>query len=238
MAGGKNEAIAIGPYGIRRIVLQVSLPQFVNDRRKTHRSARMPRICLLHGVDRKGPDGIDGKLVDSLGANRLDDWCLLAHKSSCTDRGACMAGKPPQWKSGFRCTRGAQRVGRFYVNWRRNAERGKASTGCGETPTRWRSVGPTDRARPDWRSLRCSEQALVLRPSLLGRSAMERQFSAQVRALPLALKLIREPCPAVERYRACPPEKDAHAAQTISRRGRSTGSLCCIPGTRSFARCE
>jgi hypothetical protein len=63
MAGGKNEAVSIGPEWIGGIVIQEIVPQLVNHGSETHGRAGMPRIGFLHGVNGKSADGIDTELI-------------------------------------------------------------------------------------------------------------------------------------------------------------------------------
>jgi hypothetical protein len=52
MAVRQHEAVAVGPVGVRRIVLEVAPPQRLSDVGKPHRSARMADLRPLDGIDR------------------------------------------------------------------------------------------------------------------------------------------------------------------------------------------
>src|SRR5262249_45989901 len=64
MTRRQNEAVAIRPQRISRVIFEKILPKRIHYWRQTHRSPGVARICLLHGVDRERADGIDTKLVD------------------------------------------------------------------------------------------------------------------------------------------------------------------------------
>ena len=53
--GGENEAVAVGPRGVRGIDPQIARPEHVGDIRHTHRHPRMTGIGFLHGVHRQHP---------------------------------------------------------------------------------------------------------------------------------------------------------------------------------------
>ncbi len=61
---GQHEPVAIGPLRIVRVEAEKVLPQRVGDRRQRHRSARMPRVRLLHRVHRQRADRVDAQLVE------------------------------------------------------------------------------------------------------------------------------------------------------------------------------
>ena len=63
MAGGQNEAVPVDPGGIRRIVPQKAVPQYIRHRRRPQRQARMAGLRLFDGVDRQKPQCIDTKLI-------------------------------------------------------------------------------------------------------------------------------------------------------------------------------
>ncbi len=60
----EHEAVAIRPLGVARIVLEVPLPQHIGHGRSPHGQARVARIGLLHGIDRKDANGIDGEVAE------------------------------------------------------------------------------------------------------------------------------------------------------------------------------
>ena len=66
VAGREHEAVAVGPDRVGRVVAQVVLPELVGDRRQRHRRPRVPRVRLLHGVDRERANRVYGELVDVL----------------------------------------------------------------------------------------------------------------------------------------------------------------------------
>src|SRR5258708_10885994 len=97
---GKNEAITIGPERIRRIVTQNFLPERVHHRCEAHRCAGMAGVCLLHSVDGKRADSVDGELRNI----RLAGDCL-AHDGSLGVRESCSRCKldvaPLQPEAGY-----------------------------------------------------------------------------------------------------------------------------------------
>jgi hypothetical protein len=68
VAGRENEAVAIGPMRIVRIVLQESLPQDVCHRGGAERQPGMARVSFLHRVDRQRADGVDAERVEGVSA--------------------------------------------------------------------------------------------------------------------------------------------------------------------------
>ncbi len=64
MPGRKDEAIAIGPRGLVRVVDEKAIPECVAHRRHGHRGAGVARLGLLHRVDCQGPDGVDRQLIE------------------------------------------------------------------------------------------------------------------------------------------------------------------------------
>ena len=79
VTSGKNEAVAVQPIRIRRVVTQMALPQDVRERRERHGGAGVSRIGLLHRVHRQRTDGVDAELIqrfahtrDGLGHNSPD----------------------------------------------------------------------------------------------------------------------------------------------------------------------
>ena len=61
--GGQDEAVAVDPPGIGRVVLQVPRPEGIGRGRRPHRQAGMARLCLLDGVRRQKPDRVDAHLL-------------------------------------------------------------------------------------------------------------------------------------------------------------------------------
>ncbi len=49
----QHEAVAIGPFGVRRVVLEEVIPQDLGDVSHAHRRAGVTGVCLLHGVGRE-----------------------------------------------------------------------------------------------------------------------------------------------------------------------------------------
>ena len=58
VAGRQDEAVAIGPVGLRGIELQEFGEQDRGDVGHAHRHAGMTGVRLLHGVHGQGPDGV------------------------------------------------------------------------------------------------------------------------------------------------------------------------------------
>jgi len=63
VAGGQDEAIAVGPVRVSRIVAEESREQEVRGGRHRHRQAGVPRARLLDRVHAQHPDGVDAKAV-------------------------------------------------------------------------------------------------------------------------------------------------------------------------------
>ena len=55
---GKNEAVAVEPLRIGRVVFHVAVPQYLGDVRHTHWGARVAGIRLLHRVHAQSTDGV------------------------------------------------------------------------------------------------------------------------------------------------------------------------------------
>ena len=66
MAAGEDEAVAVRPVGVVRVVPQEARPDQVGERRLAHRRAGVPRLRRLDHVDGEEPDGVDGELVHVL----------------------------------------------------------------------------------------------------------------------------------------------------------------------------
>ena len=64
VAGGEDEAVAVGPVRIRGVVVHHLRVEQVGDRRERHRRAGMAGVRLLHGVHRQSADGVDRALFD------------------------------------------------------------------------------------------------------------------------------------------------------------------------------
>ena len=71
MAGGKDEAVAVRPDGVRRVEVQPLLPEAVDDGRHAHGGTRMTRLRLLDGVDRQRAYGVDAETVEVVFDKRL-----------------------------------------------------------------------------------------------------------------------------------------------------------------------
>ena len=59
MATRKDEAVAVRPLRILRIVVHVVRPEFIRHRRRAERQARMARVRLLDGIRRQHADRVD-----------------------------------------------------------------------------------------------------------------------------------------------------------------------------------
>lgn len=59
MAGGQDEAVAVEPVGVLRVVPHDLVVEDVSHGRATHGKPRVTRIRLLDGVDRQEPDRVD-----------------------------------------------------------------------------------------------------------------------------------------------------------------------------------
>ncbi len=66
VAAGEDEAVAVRPVGVFRVVAQEARPEKVGERRLPERRAGVPRLRGLDLVDGEEPDGVDGELVDGL----------------------------------------------------------------------------------------------------------------------------------------------------------------------------
>jgi hypothetical protein len=66
VAGGKNEAVAIGPGRVRRIVPEEPCPQTIGHGCGTHGQARMSRVGLLDRVHGQKAQGVSAEQVKSV----------------------------------------------------------------------------------------------------------------------------------------------------------------------------
>ena len=64
VAGGEDEAVAVGPVRVRRVVIHHLGVEEVRERRERHRGAGMAGVRLLHRVHRERPDRVDRELLD------------------------------------------------------------------------------------------------------------------------------------------------------------------------------
>ena len=64
VAGAEDEAVAVGPLRVRRVVVHHLRVEEVRERRERHRRARMAGVRLLHRVHRERADGVDRELFD------------------------------------------------------------------------------------------------------------------------------------------------------------------------------
>ena len=60
---GEDEAVAVEPLRVGRVVAQEARPQHVSDGRHAHRHAGMARIGLLHAVHRQATDHVGAENV-------------------------------------------------------------------------------------------------------------------------------------------------------------------------------
>lgn len=58
VAVGEHETVAIGPFGVGRIVLEEVVPQHFGDIGHAHGGARMARFGLLDGIHAEGANGV------------------------------------------------------------------------------------------------------------------------------------------------------------------------------------
>ena len=75
--GRQHEAVAVGPRRIGGIVLQNAVPEHVRHQAGAHRRARVPRVRLLHRVDRQRADRVDAEFVErsvSIGSIIRPPW--------------------------------------------------------------------------------------------------------------------------------------------------------------------
>ena len=71
MASGKHEAVAVEPSWVLRIVAEVTGPERMSHRSRSHRHARMPRVRFLNRVHREPTHNIDTKRLNGLGGRHL-----------------------------------------------------------------------------------------------------------------------------------------------------------------------
>ena len=64
VAVGQHETVAVGPFGVGRIVAQMAAPQHFGDLGHAHRRARVAGVGLLHGIHRQGADGAGDGIED------------------------------------------------------------------------------------------------------------------------------------------------------------------------------
>ena len=94
VAGGKHEAVAVGPLRVGRVVLQEAIPQRIGHRRRPHRRAGMPGAGLLHRVNRQKPDGVDGQLVKGRIGQRRSPASAMAGASCAAGLRLRRPGRP------------------------------------------------------------------------------------------------------------------------------------------------
>ena len=87
MAGREDEAVAVGPDRVGRIVIQPLLPEAVGHGRQAHRRAGMAGLRLLDRVDRKRADGVDAELVHLAGGHAYSPF----FRRQAFRRGGCEA---------------------------------------------------------------------------------------------------------------------------------------------------
>src|ERR1044071_4563587 len=66
MSGRKNEAVAIGPGGIMRIVTEKTRPDHVSRGSQAHRRSGMSGVRLLYSVYRKDSNCVDAQLLETV----------------------------------------------------------------------------------------------------------------------------------------------------------------------------
>ena len=71
VADREDEAIAVRPVRVVRIVVHEALPERVGDGRERHRRSRMAGVRLLHRVHRQSAHRVDAELVDAGRGRRL-----------------------------------------------------------------------------------------------------------------------------------------------------------------------
>ena len=79
--GREHEAVAIGPVGIARVVLEEARPQHVGHRRGAERHAGMAAVGLLHHVHRQEADGVDALLVEFVEHGCLSYRCVAIDRT-------------------------------------------------------------------------------------------------------------------------------------------------------------
>ena len=70
VAGGEDEAVAIEPVRILRIVLQELRPERESHGGRAHRHAGVAGVGVLHRVRRKNADGVDAQVVEGGGGGQ------------------------------------------------------------------------------------------------------------------------------------------------------------------------
>ena len=67
MPGRQHEAVAVGPQGVGRMVLQMAGPQRIRHGGRAQRQARVPAVGMLHHVNRQKAQGVDALKVERSG---------------------------------------------------------------------------------------------------------------------------------------------------------------------------
>ena len=70
----EDEAVAVGPVRVRRVVPHRARVEHVGERGEAHRRPGVTRVRLLHGVDRERADRVDAQLVERL---RVGGRCVI-----------------------------------------------------------------------------------------------------------------------------------------------------------------
>jgi len=65
VARRQDEAIAIGPVRIPRVVAEEACPQHVRHRRRSHRQPRVTGVRALHGVHSEEADRVDAEVIEA-----------------------------------------------------------------------------------------------------------------------------------------------------------------------------
>ena len=65
VARGQDEAVAVRPRRVRRVVAQEAGPEDVGHRRRAHGEARMAGVGMLDGVHGQEADGVDRQVIEA-----------------------------------------------------------------------------------------------------------------------------------------------------------------------------
>lgn len=63
MTAGQDEAIAVVPQGVLRIVFEMVSPELISHRGQGHRSAGVTAVGGLHSIHTQSSDGIDCQIA-------------------------------------------------------------------------------------------------------------------------------------------------------------------------------
>src|SRR5207244_13484377 len=93
----QHEAVAVEPFGVRRVVLQVLCEELVREWRERHRRARMSGLRLLYGIHAQRADRVDRELIN---VHALRNYVLGRRDAAGLSSHPRFARAPGLWRGG------------------------------------------------------------------------------------------------------------------------------------------